>query len=257
MKHRPKKPLPKFESVVEGVPVSPSGGGLTAWVSHIMEDLSPLLAKAGLPSDLDGLAARKLEKKAPIVPSVVPSAASSAASSAVSSVVPSARHRRSVGNVTGAPPARYRLVNSVTSDNTPGDAAHEASMAVLLLVSLLQANTDLDRDPVVRMAFTAGVRLAELKAILSSQPPIKSKPRSPFFTLAKAAWDSCLAKRKAGKRFPQDKEIIAEMIALGMKENGDSLELETGKNRIHKIKTRTLLNNFTRWRINFTKWPES
>ena len=130
-------------------------------------------------------------------------------------------------------------------------------MAVLLLVSLLQANTDLDRDPVVRMAFTAGVRLAELKAILSSQPPIKTKPRSPFFALAKAAWDSCLAKRKAGKRFPQDKEIISEMIALGMKENGDSLELATGKNRIHKIKTRTLLNNFTRWRVYFTTRPES
>jgi len=130
-------------------------------------------------------------------------------------------------------------------------------MAVLLLVSLLQANTDLDRDPVVRMAFTAGVRLAELKAILGSQPPIKSKPRSPFFTLAKAAWDSCLAKRKAGNHSPQDKEIIAEMIALGMKENGDSLELAAGKNRIQKVKTRTLLNNFTRWRVYFTTRPES
>lgn len=66
MKHRPKKPLPKFEGVMEGVPVSPSGGGLTGCVERIVEDLSPLLAKADLPSDLDGLAARKLAQNAPI-----------------------------------------------------------------------------------------------------------------------------------------------------------------------------------------------
>ena len=130
-------------------------------------------------------------------------------------------------------------------------------MAVRFLVGLLQANTDQDRDDVARLAFTAGMRLAELKAILNSQPPIKAKPRSPFFTLAKTSWDNCLATRKAGNRFPQGKEIIAEMLTLGMKEVGDSFELASGKNRIHKIKAGTLLNNFTRWRVYFTKWPES
>lgn len=198
-----------------------------------MEDLAPLLAKAGLPSDFDALAAIKLAKKSPVAPVACPRP------------------------VVGSPPARYRLVTSVTSDNSPVDAAHEAGMAAGLLKCFLQGNTDLDKDPVVRMAFTAGVRLAELKAILNSQPPIKAKPRSPFFAVAQKAWGNCLARKKTGGRPPQDKELITEMIALGMIENGDFFELASGKNRIQRIKTRSLLNNFTRWRPFFTKWPES
>jgi hypothetical protein len=129
-------------------------------------------------------------------------------------------------------------------------------MAVRFLVGLLQANIDRDRDPVVRMAFTAGMRLTELKAILNSQPPIKAKPRSPFFPLAKTAWENCLAKKKTGGRAPQDKELIAEMIALGMNEDGDVFGLASGKNRTHRLKARSLLNNFTRWRKLFTNRPE-
>jgi hypothetical protein len=129
-------------------------------------------------------------------------------------------------------------------------------MAVRFLVGLLQANTDRDRDDVARLAFTAGMRLAELKAILNSQPPIKAKPRSPFFLLAKTAWEKCLAKKKTGGRAPQDKELIAEMIALKMIDGGDVFELASGKNRIHRLKARSLLNNFTRWRKLFTNRPE-
>ncbi|AKC81620.1 hypothetical protein IMCC26134_00440 [Verrucomicrobia bacterium IMCC26134] len=51
-----------------GNPISPSGGGLIEWVESMWEDLTPLLAKAGLPSDLDALAAKKLAKKSPVVP---------------------------------------------------------------------------------------------------------------------------------------------------------------------------------------------
>ena len=51
---------------------------------------------------------------------------------------------------TGGTLARYRLAPTVTSDNTPADAAHEAGMAVRFLVGLLQANTDRDRDDVAR-----------------------------------------------------------------------------------------------------------
>jgi hypothetical protein len=129
-------------------------------------------------------------------------------------------------------------------------------MAVRFLVGLLQVNTDRDRDDVARLAFTAGMRLAELKAILNSQPPIKAKPRSPFFLLAKTAWENCLARKKIGGRAPQDKELIAEMITLGMNENGDVFGLASGKNRIHRLKARSLLNNFTRWRKLFTNRPE-
>jgi hypothetical protein len=157
---------------------------------------------------------------------------------------------------TGEKPARYRLAHTVTSDNSPADAAHEAGMAVCFLVGLLQANTDRDRDDVARLAFTAGMRLAELKAILNSQPPIKAQPRSPFFLLAKTAWEKCLAKKKIGGRAPQDKELIAEMITLGMIDGGDVFELASGKNRTHRLKARSLLNNFTRWRKLFTNRPE-
>jgi hypothetical protein len=159
--------------------------------------------------------------------------------------------------IPGGTSERFRLIASVTSDNSPVDTAHEAGFAAMALLGVLRSNIDRDRDDVARLAFTAGMRLAELKAILNSQPPIKAKPRSPFFTLAKTAWDNCLATRKAGNRFPQGKEIIAQMLTLGMKDVGDSFELASGKNRIHKIKAGTLLNNFTRWRVYFTKWPES
>lgn len=253
MKHPLTKPLPVSESGM-GNPISPSGGGLIEWVESIWEDLTPLLAKADLPSDLDALAAKKLARKSPVVQPAPhrPGAGSSPA-----------QHRPVTGSSpaelwrkTGEKPARYRLAHTVTSDNSPADAAHEAGMAVRFLVGLLQANTDRDRDDVARLAFTAGMRLAELKAILNSQPPIKAKPRSPFFLLAKTAWENCLAKKKTGGRAPQDKELIAEMIALKMIDGGDVFELASGKNRIHRLKSRSLLNNFTRWRKLFTNRPE-
>ena len=264
MKHTSTKPLPVSESGM-GNPISPSGGGLIEWVESMWEDLTPLLAKAGLPSDLDALAAKKLAKKSPVVPPAPhrPVTGSSPAEQWRNSGGTLVEHWRATGSPlaelwrkTGGTPARYRLAPTVTSDNTPADAAHEAGMAVRFLVGLLQANTDRDRDDVARLAFTAGMRLAELKAILNSQPPIKAKPRSPFFPLAKTAWENCLAKKKTGGRAPQDKELIAEMIALGMNEDGDIFGLASGKNRSHRLKARSLLNNFTRWRKLFTNRPE-
>ena len=275
MKHPSTKPLPVPESGM-GNPISPSGGGLIEWVESIWEDLTPLLAKAGLPSDLDALAAKKLAKKLPVAPPAPqrPGTGSSPAEHRpVTGSSPAeqwrkagglpAHHRPATGSSlaelwrkAGEKPARYRLAHTVTSDNTPADAAHEAGMAVRFLVGLLQANTDRDRDDVARLAFTAGMRLAELKAILNSQPPIKAQPRSPFFPLAKTAWENCLARKKTGGRAPQDKELIAEMIALGMNEDGDVFELASGKNRTHRLKERSLLNNFTRWRKSFTNRPE-
>ena len=301
MKHTSTKPLPVSEGGM-GNPISPSGGGLIEWVESIGGDLTPLLAKAGLPSDLDALAVIKLAKKLPVAPPAPhrlvtgsspvehrPVTGSSPAEHRPVTGSSPAEHRRITGLVTGSSPAeqwrkagglpahhrpatgsslaelwrntggtpaRYRLVTTVTSDNTPADAAHEAGMAVRFLVGLLQANTDRDRDDVARLAFTAGMRLAELKAILNSQPPIKAKPRSPFFPLAKTAWDNCLARKKNGGRAPQDKELIAEMIALGMNEDGDVFGLASGKNRSHRLKARSLLNNFTRWRKLFTNRPE-
>lgn len=171
MEHTSNESLPRSGSVI-GNPVTPPGTGLIACVERIMEDLAPLLAKAGLPSDFDALAAIKLAKKSPVAPVACPRP------------------------VVGSPPARYRLVTSVTSDNSPVDAAHEAGMAAGLLKCFLQGNTDLDKDPVVRMAFTAGVRLAELKAILNSQPPIKAKPRSPFFAVAQKPGATVLPGRR-------------------------------------------------------------
>ena len=253
MKHTSTKPLPVSKSGM-GNPISPSGGGLIEWVESIWEDLTPLLAKAGLPSDLDALAAKKLAKKLPVVPPAPHrpgTGSSSAEHRPVTGSSPAEQWRKA-----GEKPARYRLAHTVTSDNTPADAAHEAGMAVRFLVGLLQANTDRDRDDVARLAFTAGMRLAELKAILNSQPPIKAQPRSPFFPLAKTAWENCLARKKTGGRAPQDKELIAEMIALGMNEDGDVFELASGKNRTHRLKERSLLNNFTRWRKLFTNRPE-
>ena len=279
MKHPLTKPLPVSESGM-GNPISPSGGGLIEWVESIWEDLTPLLAKAGLPSDLDALAAKKLAKKLPVVPPAPhrPGTGSSPAehrriTGLVTGSSPaeqwrkagglSAHHRPATGSSlaelwrkAGEKPARYRLAPTVTSDNTPADAAHEAGMAVRFLVGLLQANTDRDRDDVARLAFTAGMRLAELKAILNSQPPIKAKPRSPLFLLAKTAWEKCLARKKTGGRAPQGKELIEEMITLGMNEDGDVFELASGKNRSHRLKARSLLNNFTRWRKLFTNRPE-
>jgi len=264
MKHTSTKPLPASESGM-GNPISPSGGGLIEWVESIWEDLTPLLAKADLPSDLDALAAKKLAKKSPVVPPAPhrPGTGSSPAQHRLVTGSSPAQHRLVSGSSpaeqwrkTGEKPARYRLAHTVTSDNSPADAAHEAGMAVRFLVGLLQANTDRDRDDVARLAFTAGMRLAELKAILNSQPPIKAKPRSPFFPLAKTAWENCLAKKKTGGRAPQDKELIAEMIALKMIDGGDVFELASGKNRIHRLKARSLLNNFTRWRKLFTNRPE-
>jgi len=255
----------------------PSGGGLIALVERILEDLTPLLAKADLPSDLNALAAKKLAKKRPAAPlahqldendeKMVEKWHDDGGLMEKhwpnNGAIPADPRQRAgklpanLRRLPGGTSERFRLIASVTSDNSPGDAAHEAGFAAMALLGVLRSNIDRDRDDVARLAFTAGMRLAELKAILNSQPPIKAKPRSPFFTLAKTAWDNCLATRKAGSRSPQDKEIIAEMIALGIKENGDSLELAAGKNRIQKVKMRTLLNNFTRWRVYFTKWPES
>ena len=253
MKHTSTKPLPVPESGM-GNPISPSGGGLIEWVESIWEDLTPLLAKAGLPSDLDALAAKKLAKKLPVVPPAPHrpgTGSSSAEHRPVTGSSPAEQWRKA-----GEKPARYRLAHTVTSDNTPADAAHEAGMAVRFLVGLLQAHTDRDRDDVARLAFTAGMRLAELKAILNSQPPIKAKPRSPLFLLAKTAWEKCLARKKTGGRAPQGKELIAEMITLGMNEDGDVFELASGKNRTHRLKARSLHNNFTRWRKLFTNRPE-
>jgi hypothetical protein len=275
MKHPSTKPLPASESGM-GNPISPSGGGLIEWVESIWEDLTPLLAKADLPSDLDALAAKKLAKKSPVVPPAPhrpgtgssparlrPVTGSSPAQHRLVTGSSPAQHRLGTGSSpaeqwrkTGEKPARYRLAPTVTSDNSPADAAHEAGMAVRFLVGLLQANTDRDRDDVARLAFTAGMRLAELKAILNSQPPIKAQPRSPFFLLAKTAWENCLARKKNGGRAPQDKELIAEMITLGMNEDGDVFGLASGKNRTHRLKARSLLNNFTRWRKLFTNRPE-
>ncbi|NDG73553.1 MAG: hypothetical protein EBY32_20065, partial [Proteobacteria bacterium] len=119
-----------------GNPISPSGGGLIEWVESIWEDLTPLLAKADLPSDLDALAAKKLARKSPVVQPAPhrPGAGSSPA-----------QHRPVTGSSpaelwrkTGEKPARYRLAHTVTSDNSPADAAHEAGMAVRFLVGLLQ-----------------------------------------------------------------------------------------------------------------------
>jgi hypothetical protein len=255
----------------------PSRGGLIALVERILEDLTPLLAKADLPSDLNALAAKKLAKKRPAAPlahqldendeKMVEKWHDDGGLMEKhwpnNGAIPADPRQRAgklpanLRRLPGGTSERFRLIASVTSDNSPGDAAHEAGFAAMALLGVLRSNIDRDRDDVARLAFTAGMRLAELKAILNSQPPIKAKPRSPFFTLAKTAWDNCLATRKAGNRSPQGKEIIAEMIALGIKENGDSLELAAGKNRIQKVKMRTLLNNFTRWRVYFTKWPES
>ncbi len=147
---------------------------------------------------------------------------------------------------------RYRLLPSSNSDS-PADAAQEASSACAFLLFYLEAHDDRDRDEGMNLAFTAGLRLAELHAIVMSQPPVATR-RSPFFKPAERAWKQWHSNPdNKGSKLKSD-ALIAEMQAAGVIRKGDTLEF-SDKGEIRRIKVRTFANNLTRWKEKFTVRP--